>query len=392
MAPNLPKIPIYEVGSNQKLTTLRDIPELSFDVESYDTSCKFEAQLLGLAPGGLTTGQQIDFNNSVPLTVASPFRTSLSNYAIVNGVIVPHLALSQVQYKFGVKQNASQTYTLKGDSIFYIPGVPYEDVFTGNGSTKTFTLAHTAIEYFNPTLQVAQFVVNVSVYNTDGTFYRLFNGTSFDYTDTSTSITLNTATPAPASGSTIRVQYGSAAAETIAASANLADGVSVKPAALRAKDLDIFIGSTAATPVFTRLTGVQSFDMTWSTNGFDSNEEFGNPLVVSTDYVTADVNGTVTSRDDSVATLFSKIYQATGVTTGQVIGALSSVAVPMEIHLNDPDTGLRIKTLYVPDARFDPPDINARVNQKLETPFKFTSDTGQMFVYNVTRPGGVAAP
>lgn len=392
VAPNIPKTPIYEIGNNQKLTTLRDIPELSFDIESYDVSCKFEAQLLGLNPTSLTPGEQIDFNTAVPFTVNSPFRTSLSNYTIVNGAIVPHLALNQVVYRFGVKQDASQTYTLKGDSVFYTPGVPYEDVFTGNGSTSTWTLTHTAQEYFNTTLNVAQYVVNVSVYNTDGTFYRLFNGAAFDYTDTPTTVTLNAGVPAPATGSTIRIQYSSSATETIAASANTADGISIKPAAIRAKDIDVFVGTTGPTPTFSRLTGVQSFDMTWSTNGFDSNEEFGNPLVVSTDYVTSDVNGTVTTRDNSVTDLFNKIYMTSAVSANQVIGALSSQAVPMEIHLNNPDTGARIKTLYVPDARFDPPDINARVNQKLETPFKFTSDTGQMFVYNGQRAGGPTAP
>ena len=389
--PNIPLLPIYEIGSEQKLTTLRDIPNLSFDAESYDMSTKFEAIVLGIDPTTVTGGQQFDFNLQQPLTVASPFRSALNLYTIINGAIVPHLGLEQVQYRFGVGQDAGQTFTFRGDSIFYTPNVPYEDKFTGDGTTKTFTLGHTADPYFNSTLGETQHVLNVSVYNTDTTFYRLFNGAAFDYTDSSTTITLNSATAAPAAGSIIRVQYSSVAAETIAASANTADGISVKPAAIRAKDIDVFMGTSASTPVFTRWTGVQSFDMTWKVN-LDANEEFGNPLVVSQDYVTADCSGTITTRDNTVTQLFQKIYQASNVTPGNVIGALSSTAIPMEIHLNDPDTGTRLKTLYVPDARFDPPQMNARVNQKLDTPFKFTSDAGLMYVYNGDRPGGSSLP
>lgn len=392
--PNVPKSKIYELGNNKTVTTIRDIPDLSFDVESYDVSCKFEAQILGINPGTLTAGQQIDFNAAVPLNILSPFRTSQNVFTIVNGAIVPHLGLQQVAYKFGVKNDASQTYTFKGDSVFYTPGVPVEDVFTGDGTATSWNLSKTAIKYHNSTLGADQYVLNVSVYNPDGTFYRLFNGAGFNYTDTPNSLTLNAGVAAPKAGAIIRVHYGATVAsdtDTIPQSMNDADGVSVKPGAIRAKDIDVFVGTAAATPVFTRWSGVQSFDMTWAVN-LDANEEFGNPLVVSQDYVTASVDGTVTTRDNTVAELFTKLAAASNVPADQVIGTLSSTPVPIEIHLNDPDTGARLKTLYVPDARFDPPELNNRVNQKVETPFKFTSDTGQMYVYNGARPGGDPNP
>jgi len=43
-------------------------------------------------------------------------------------------------------------------------------------------------------------------------------------------------------------------------------------------------------------------------------------------------------------------------------------------------------TLYVPDARFTLPNIQSRVQTKLETPFGFTSDGGTLLVYNGERP------
>jgi hypothetical protein len=382
----IPSERIYELGNYHTLTTLRDIPDLSFDVESYDVSCKMEALLLGLDPANNVAGTTaFDFNLAQPFNVLSPFRSSQNHFDAIRGLVVPHLALESVAYKFGVKQNASQTYTLKGDSVFFVPNIPYEDVYTSDGTTTTHSLTHTALEYFNTTLGVAQFVVNMSVYYADGTFARLFNGTHFDYTDTSTVVTFN-AGKVPVSGSKIRVQYASTTSENILQAANDADGISVSPAAIRAKDIDIYIGTSGPTPTFSRWTGVQSFDCTWKVN-LDPNLEFGNPLTVSSDYVTAEVDGTITTRDVSVTELFNKIYQATNVPTNQVAGALSSTPIPVEIRLSNPDTGTALKTIYIPDARFEPPTTSGRVNQKLDTPFKYSSDTGLLFVYDGQRPG-----
>lgn len=382
----IPEEQIMELGNYRMLTTIRDTPDLSFDIESYDVSCKMEALLLSLDPGATTAGQQFDFNLNQPFNVLSPFRSSQNYFNTIRGLVVPHLALESVAYKFGVKQNASQTYSLKGDSVFFIPGNPYEDTFTSDGTTLTWDLTQTALEYYNTTLGAMQYVLNISVYNLDGTFDRLFNGANFDYTDSATAITFNSSASVPAVGSIFRVQYGSAVTETISQADNNADGISVSPAAIRSKDIDIYVGSMASTPVFTRWTGVQSFDCTWKVN-LEANEEFGNPLVVSEDYVIADVSGTITTKDVSVTELFNKIAQATNVPTNQVAGALSSTPIPVEIRLSNPDTGAALKTIYIPDARFEPPTTQGKVNSKLETPFKYMSDTGLLYVYDGERPG-----
>ena len=384
----IPEERIYELGNYYSLATIRDTPDLSFELQSVETSLKTEAILLGLNPSTLAAGQQLSLTNAVPLTILSPFRSAQNLYTTINGVIIPHLTLEQVTYRFGLKANAEQTYTLRGDSVFYIPGNPYEDVFTSNGTQTSFTLTKTALPYFNTTLGVTQYVVNVTVYNPDGTFYRLFNGTNFDYTDSATQITFNAGTPVPPNNATIRVQYGSAATQSITQAANAADGITVAPAAIRAKDIDVYIGSSAATPVFTRWSGVQSVDLTWKVN-LDADMEFGNPLNVSMDYIIPDVTGTINLKSRSVSDLFAKIAQATNVPTNQVAGVLSSTPVPMEVRLNHPDTGARLKTIYIPDARFEPPAISARVNQKLTTPFRFMSDSGQMYIYDATPPADV---
>jgi hypothetical protein len=73
------------------------------------------------------------------------------------------------------------------------------------------------------------------------------------------------------------------------------------------------------------------------------------------------------------------------VVPGEVAGALTSVTLPMEIRMSDPDTGIRLKTLYVPDARFKPPAIEGRAQQKAEPTFEWASDSGVLEVYDGAR-------
>jgi hypothetical protein len=384
---------VSELGNEHTVGTVRDQPDLTFDIESLDSSVSFEAQILGLnSVGALSSGAQIDFNKAQPLAVLSSFRSSKTNYSVAGGAVVPHLGLQKVQYRFGVKQNATQSYSFLGDQLFYIPGgSPMEDKFTSDGVTSSWTLSHPAILYANPTTGTNQYVLNVTVQAPDGSFYRLQNGANWDYTDSSTTFALNAGVAVPVTGSTIRVHYGTTFATTIAQSVNDADGITVKPAALRSRNINVYIGTSAATPVFSEWRGIQSVDAMWSVN-LEATEQMGSALVVSQDYVTASVNGTVVVRSDSVAAMLTNLSTALNVPTGQVIGALSSTSVPIEIHLNHPETGARLKSIYVPDARFDIPDLTSRVGQKIDINFKFNSDTGQLYVYNGARPGGVATP
>ena len=88
------------------------------------------------------------------------------------------------------------------------------------------------------------------------------------------------------------------------------------------------------------------------------------------------------------ADLFYKLSQITGVPSSEVIGPELTTPVPIEVRINHPDTGARLKTIYVPDARFQVPGLQGRVQSKLENTCSFTSDTGVMKVFNGNGPGG----
>ena len=119
---NIPEEKVYELGNFETLATVRDIPDLSFSLQSFDVSCEFEALLLGKNPTTLTANQELDFVNHVPIDVISPFKSRRGAFDIVKGVAVPYLTLERASYPYGLRQNASQEFSLKGDSIYYTQG------------------------------------------------------------------------------------------------------------------------------------------------------------------------------------------------------------------------------------------------------------------------------
>lgn len=375
---NIPEEKVYELGNFQTVATVRDIPDLSFDVESLDVSTEIEAVLTGVDPGTTVDGQEFDFTDSKPLDVISPFKAGQGLFNIVRGIVVPYLTLENATYRFGNRQNATQSYTLRGDSVYYLQGTPYYEEFSGNGVTAAFSLAHTAIPYSEGADTIH--VLSACVVFADGTYRRLFYGD--DYTDTAGGFTLeDPASDAPV-GSTVKVVYGSTTAATYPQSVH--QGVSVKPAAVRGKDIDVYVGTPGATPVFSRWTGVQSFEASRRVN-LDNDEEFGNAHYVSQDYDTAEVTGSITVRPRDPEDLWDKVYQVANVPDNEVVGPLTSVGLPVELRVNDPDTGDRVKTLYIPDARFTIPGVQGRVQQKTEVTFNFNSDTGTLLVYQGER-------
>ena len=378
---NIPQEKIYELGNYQTVATVRDIPDLSFEVQSLDVSTEIEALALHIDPTTVMDGDELDFTKAVPLDIISPFKAGNGLYNIISGIALPYLTLENVTYRYGLRANAEETFTFRGDSIYYIPGSPYyEEHAKGSG---TYSFAHTAIVYHEAGSAI--YALGVCWYDpVSGTYKRLFHGT--DFTDTNAGFTIDAGVLATIpSTAVVGVVYGSAVAATYNQSVH--QDATVKPAAIRGKDIDVFVALPGVDSAdMTRWTGVQSFETTRRVT-LDNDEEFGNYHYVSQDYDVADVTGTITVRARDVADLFAKIAEVTDTPTNEVAGALSSQPLQVEARIYDPNsaTPQTLKTLYIEDARFTPPATQGRVQQKLESPFPFTSDSGSLKVYKGNR-------
>lgn len=373
---NIPEEKIYELGNYQTVATVRDIPDLSFDMESFDVSTEVEAVLTGVDPTSVVDGQEFDFADVKPVDIISPFKLGGGDFTIVKGVAVPYLNLENVTYRFGVGQNATQSFTMRGDSVYYVPGTPKYEEFTNTGA-NTYNFAQTALKYVESGDDIYALSVCLKEAGTN-LYKRLFFGQ--DYTNDANGFTL--LEDLSTTYDTIHVVYGTADSNSYPQ--NVHQDTSVKPAAVRGKDIDIYLSDGAATPTLERWTGVQSVEITRSVN-LDNDSEMGNSKYVASDYDTADVTGSIVVRSVDAADLWDKIQQIADVPSNEIVGPFTSVTVPLEVRVSDPDAGDVVKTFYVPDARFTVPGIQGQVQQKLEVTFNFTSDGGTLLVYNGER-------
>ena len=380
---NIPQEKVYELGNYQTVATVRDIPDLSFDLESTDVSTEIEAILTHRTPSLVATGDQLDFANSAPIDIISPFKSATGAFDIVKGISIPYLTLETAAYRFGVRQNSTQSFTLRGDSVYYIPGSPYyQDIALAN-NILTYNFSHTAIKYVESGADI--YALSACVKNpATGAYKRLFYSTtsSDGYTNSATQITVLTDW-FDAGYTRLHVTFGSTTAATYAQAVH--ETTSVKPAAVRAKDVCLYVSDGASTPTLGKWAGVQSFEVTRQVN-LDNDEEFCNTKFVSSDYDTADVTGNAVVKSVDTADLFAKIAQVANVPTNEVVGPFSSQPLEVEVQIKDPDTGTVLKSLDIPDARFTIPAVQGRVQTKLETTFNFTSDGGTLYVYKGAKP------
>ena len=384
---NIPEEKIKELGNYETVATVKDIPDLSFDVESLDVSLEFEALLTNTVESAIPDGGFIDFNDAVPLNIISPYKSSVGAFDIIRGVATPYLTLENVSYRFGVRQSATQSFSLRGDGIYYVPGAPYaQDFVITAGANQTYTFDETALPY----TEAGDTLYALSVHacnSTDNSYVRLF--INDDYTNTVNDVTVLDDLDAQGYDS-LHVVYGTAASISYTQSGNnphgnvVHEGVSVKPAAVRGKDIDLYISDGAATPTLVRWGGVQNVEITRSVN-LENEEELGNFHYVSVDYDTADVTGSVTLRSPNPTDLFNKIANIANVSTNEIAGAHSATDLEMEVRISDPDTGDVLKTFYISDARFTIPSAQGQVDSTLEVQLNFTSDGGNLLVYKGSR-------
>jgi hypothetical protein len=416
---NIPEEKIYELGNYESIATIRDIPEISFDLESYDMTTEFEAILINKNPDTFphsdtvsdgTNG--IQFDNHVPIDVISPFKSRRNKYDIVKGLAVPYLTLERASYRFGIRQNSMQSFTFRGDSIYYMPGVPYYKVvnYTGGAGLvgSKIALDYDPSKYDDAGQDV--YAVCVTLVNSvTGAYKRLYHNSAMvgndGYSDSFSGgvgqVWVNSVSRYPqgtAEGqyNQMRIVYGSTEQLGVALydpgtnglgnnpnGNEIHEGVSVKPAAIRPKDIDVIVWPDVnGTPTEVRLTGVQSAEVNWSVQ-LEQDEEFGNRHYVAMDYDTPDVAGSIGIKSFDVADLWQKLSYVTGKPVTEIIGPDTSELIPMEIQINNPDDGgARLKTLYVPDARFQVPGMQGRVQTKLENTLTFTSDQGLLTVFN----------
>lgn len=451
---NIPTEKVYELGNYKSVGTIRDVPDLTFSLDSFDVSTEIETMLatayagrtvaggasgtaadatltvtggaftsadvgrMVVLTGGGTGGADlvttvlsvtdathvelatnvvttvsnvdvqilpngIDLATSPPIDIASQFKSGLTAaapYEVISSIALPFLYLEQFGYRFGLRDNATQSISLRGDAIFYNPGSTYVEVTAGTNAVSQ------AVVTTYPAYQVAggdeRRVLSVTV----GTKRLSFGA---DYTETygtvtngaaTTTVTLAEAVP---TNTNIRIMYSSPQVKSYLA--NVHPSSTVKPAAVRGKDIDIYVGgydpNDVAGSQVNKLTSVQSVNVDWRVT-LEKDEEFGNYYAVGQDFDVPTVTGSFDFKPRDPAELLTLIRQAAGVSDPlKIVGATSATPLEFDVVIKNPDTSEVMKRIHVPDARFTTPGFQGRVQTKSTVTVNFESDEGTMIVY-----------
>lgn len=379
---NIPIEKIYELGNYQSVGSILDTPDLSFSMDSYDVSAEFESILVNGDFENDADGTMYDIGTSKPMDIQGQFkpgRDADNLYDTVGSCTVPYLMVESLSYRFGIRDNASQNASLRGDSIFYSPGSGYTETVAGTGAEgQTISLAQPAFPYNGD--GTTKYALGVSLtdgtrlrYGTDYTESAAANGDAFDVT-----LTLSKVVPATES---VRVSYASPTTAVYPQSVHAVESA-LRPAALRGRNIDVYVGGVDPSDKWSE---VQAVNLEWRVT-LDRDEEFGSPYAINNDFDVPTVSGSIDIKPDTPQTFYEKLKQITGVGDNEVIGALSRVTLPLDIVLRSPEDGSTIKTLHVPDVKFTVPGYSGRVQQKTTISMTFESDGGVLEVYKGARP------
>lgn len=382
---NIPTEKVYELGNYQSVGTILDIPDLSFPLESFDASAELESMLVGKDFANDAAGTEYDIAQSLPVDIASQFkagRTSTNPFDVQVGVAVPFLALESLTYRFGMQENAQQSVTLKGDSIFYTPGSVYVQEEAGTGlAGQVIALSHDAYPYEGDVTHGTRYTLAV----TTKAGKRLRFG--IDYTEDAVvdgnvaAVEITLVDPVAVTDK-IRVTYSS---DTVAAYPQVSHAAAsaTRPSAIRGRHIRVFIGGVDVTDEW---TGVQSVNCDYKVT-LQRDMEFGNDEITGQDYDVPTVSGSIEFKPKDAQQLYERVAQIAGASSNtEVVGALQQAILPLDIVLHSPTDGSVLKTLHVPDARFTVPGYSGRVQQKMMVTFNFESELGVLKVYKGERP------
>lgn len=360
---NVNETRIEELGNYETVGTVRDIPDITFELESYDVTTEIESILTG---GDNTEANGAIFlpTNSVPLDIISPFKGQGGVFTVAMGVAIPFLALESLSYSMSLTDPATVTATLRGDSVFYTGGGLTIEQFSGDSVTTAFNFTD-GPAYLSTISGDSYYALSVMVDNGSG-WERQRLGT--DFTNTASGVTFTTA---PTTGTdNIQVVYAHGTAQSYLQTVH----DTTKPAAVRGADISVSLGGT-------NWVGVQSASVDWSVT-LDRDEEFGNPQVVAQDYDTPEVSGTVSMKPADATDFYAQIQAAAGISTTDVANATQDPPeLDLRILLTDPSDGSTLKTLQVEKAKFTMPAVQGQVGNKLEVDFPFTSSDGVLKIH-----------
>jgi hypothetical protein len=383
---------IREVGNYLNVDKVKQDPEVTFSMESFDVSTEAEALLSNRLDDANADadGTEYLFSEMGALNIISPWKDEAAGSAgtIDGGVILPGYYCSRASYRFGVDDNAGVTFELAGSDQYLARFVPQNERFTGNGASASFTTTASAVRhrvggYDSGEMKYVLGVVlngNTQVEGSDFTVTPSAGGAAEVMT-----VTFATT---PATNAKIEVAYF-ASGVTASFPQTIHPDAVTKPAAVRGRDIKAYVhlpasGYEASGRV--RLPGIQSVTVD-AQKQTTLEREMGTLLPIGRTVESTDVTGDMGVHPAGQTAFFKLMRQITGVDAVEVVGILNDFPIGLEIEiLNPKDRSQTLKTLFIEDAKFQVPGTPARAGAVVDFSINWESAEGELKVYKGAKP------
>ena len=380
---------VREIGNDLVVDKVPQEPDFTFSMESLAVDNSIEALLHGRISSGPDPdqgagqtdpdGTEYKWEESQCLNILSPWKDpqSFGSGNVAAGHIIPGYYPSKLSYKFGVTEDAMITAELRGGAFYYGNGMaPTEDVFQGVNGTPDYASNEPAVYYriggvLGTTFKSALGVIVNGVMMVEGEDYTVTGGGPVD---TPTDLVVSFTNYQVQTDDDIRIAYFTTNAHSYPQTVH--ESALILPGAVRGRNNCLSIAS-GGSATWERVYGVQTFTLDAS---FDitPERELCNEEIVGFTVNGTDCTGAITVHAKDINAFFRLLRRFTGVDTDEeVVGWLNLNPVRLKLEITDPtNPGRVIKTLYVPDARFDIPGTPARVNAVVDFTMNYESLVG----------------
>lgn len=402
--PKVPTETVRETGNDLVVGKILTEADFAFQMQSWDVSCDMMALLNGKMGGtGATEGPAstdavgtlYHWENCQFVNLACPWArdTGTEGGDITSGVLVPAYYPSALTYKFGVTANAEQTVTVNGGAYYMSDAFPIEAI-----AASAFPIE----EFVKPIAKASTMETKepAKVYRIGGfgsekyrhVFGVLVNGViqqeGIDYVEEGGAIPGKAATKVKikftkefAGTETVKFMYFSTTAHAIPQAAHASTVTT--PAAVRGRNIEIIVAPTVKeldeAGKFTVLHGIQAFDLSATHTG-TIQREMGYQDPIGYNETGIDTNGTITMDPKEEASLYSALATMTGISREEVFGYINEHAMAMKAVIYNPAKPSEIlKSIIVPDAKFQIPGTAAKVNTTLSLPLTWESELGTFY-------------
>lgn len=383
---------VREVGNELIVDKVPQDPSFTFTLQSFDVSAELEALLSGHHAGAgsgadfataAADGTEFKWSECQFINIPSPWKDPVTGSAgtVTAGHLVPGYYPTRIRYQMGVTDAATEEVELSGGSFYYADAAPVEEFKTGDNVTVAFATTDAAVPYriggeLGSSFKSIFGVIVNGVLQTEGVDY-----TQSPSNTSAAGIATVTFTVAPGTGADIRFSYFTTVAKSYPQSVHAS--TVVKPAEVRGRNICVYLGSGGSRQ---KVGSVQAFELEATVDG-DFEREFCNTEIVGYTINGRDCTGSMTVRSKDAASFLSLLSKVTGIATTEVIGWLNTKQIPLEIVIQNPKNPAQtLKTLYVPDAIFQPPGTPARVNTPTDFELRWESATGDYSVFKGAKP------